>query len=158
MPSSLQKCFVRQTYRTHHHHHIAIMDLAPLLTRSGLTHPEVSSLVFLGYFCLLGRSFLWDLPVIEMSPEWVTGTEQGSPVVGLLPLASGQACLGWHFLRSWWNSYGAVTRSTLPRLWEQASTVLTGCNVVVETHALHLWDNGSETRPKNVPVYFVCIS
>ena len=42
-----------------------------------------------------------------------------TPVVELLPLASGLACLGWHFLHSWWNSYTAVTRSSFPRLWEQ---------------------------------------
>jgi hypothetical protein len=29
---------------------VAIMDLGHLLTRSGLTHPEVSSTVFLGSF------------------------------------------------------------------------------------------------------------
>jgi hypothetical protein len=36
----------------HHHqqqqHHVAIKDLGQLLTYSGLTHPEVSSVVFLG--------------------------------------------------------------------------------------------------------------
>jgi hypothetical protein len=29
-----------------------------MLTRSGLTHPEVSSMVFLGSFCFLGCSVL----------------------------------------------------------------------------------------------------
>jgi hypothetical protein len=38
-----------------YNHHVAIKHL---LTRSGLTHPEVSSKVFLGSFCLLGCSFL----------------------------------------------------------------------------------------------------
>jgi len=42
-----------------------------------------------------------------------------SAAVGLLPLASGLACLGWHFFRSWWNSYTAVTRASFHRLWEQ---------------------------------------
>jgi hypothetical protein len=41
-----------------HHHHSAIKELGHLLTRSGLTHPEVSSIVSLGSFCLLGYSFL----------------------------------------------------------------------------------------------------
>jgi len=27
----------------HHHHHISVMELGHLLTRSGLTYPEVSS-------------------------------------------------------------------------------------------------------------------
>jgi hypothetical protein len=40
-----------------HHHHVAIKELGPLLTRSCLTHPEVSSVVFLGSFCLLGCGF-----------------------------------------------------------------------------------------------------
>ena len=41
--------------------------------------------------------FPWDLPVVKMSPEWVTGPEQGKFSVGLLPLASGPACLGMAF-------------------------------------------------------------
>jgi hypothetical protein len=39
-------------------HHIAIKELGHLLTHSGLTHPEVSSMDFLGSFCFLGCSFL----------------------------------------------------------------------------------------------------
>ena len=35
------------------------------------------------------------LPVVKISPEWVTS--RVSPVVGLLPLASGPACLGMAF-------------------------------------------------------------
>jgi len=94
------------------------MQLGHLLTRSGLTYPEVSSKVCHDSFCQLGNSvslpwviycgafylhvvssfscipliclklvlflwenlsgvFPWDLPVVEISPEWVTGTEQG---------------------------------------------------------------------------------
>jgi hypothetical protein len=37
----------------HHHHHGAVKELGHLLTLPGLTHPEVSSVVFLGSFCLL---------------------------------------------------------------------------------------------------------
>jgi hypothetical protein len=40
-----------------HRHHVAIKGLGHLLTRSGLTHPQVSSVVFLGSFCLSGCSF-----------------------------------------------------------------------------------------------------
>jgi hypothetical protein len=43
----------------HHHHDAAVEDLDHLLTRSGLTHPEVSSVVFPGSFCLLGCSFFF---------------------------------------------------------------------------------------------------
>jgi hypothetical protein len=43
-------------HRHHHHDHVAIKQLGHLLTRSGLTRPQVSSLVFLGSICLLGRS------------------------------------------------------------------------------------------------------
>jgi hypothetical protein len=42
----------------HHHHHVAIKELGHLLTSSGLTHPEVFLMVFLGSFCLLECSFL----------------------------------------------------------------------------------------------------
>ena len=48
----------------HHHHHISVMELGHLLTRSGLTYPEVSSKVCHDSFCQLGSSIL--LP-------WVTG-------------------------------------------------------------------------------------
>jgi len=40
----------------HHHHHISIMELGQLLTRSGLTYPEVSSKVCHNSFCQLGNS------------------------------------------------------------------------------------------------------
>src|SRR5215469_1457554 len=40
------------------HHHITVMELGHLLSRSGLTCPEVSSMVFLGCFFLLGSSVL----------------------------------------------------------------------------------------------------
>ena len=45
----------------HHHHHISVMELAHLLTRSGLTYPEVSSKVCHDSFCQLGNSvsLLW---------------------------------------------------------------------------------------------------
>jgi hypothetical protein len=42
----------------HHHHQVANKDLLHLLTRSGLTHTEVFSVIFLGSFCLLGLSFI----------------------------------------------------------------------------------------------------
>ena len=40
----------------HHHHHISVMELGHLLTRSGLTYPEVSSKVYHDSFCQLGSS------------------------------------------------------------------------------------------------------
>ena len=40
----------------HHHHHISVMELGHLLTRSGLTHPEVSSKVCHKSFCQLQNS------------------------------------------------------------------------------------------------------
>jgi len=40
----------------HHHHHISVMELGHLLTRSGLTYPEVSSEVCHDSFCQLGNS------------------------------------------------------------------------------------------------------
>ena len=49
--------------RHHHHHHISVMELGHLLTRSGLTYPEVSSKVCHDSFCQLGNS---------VSLPWVT--------------------------------------------------------------------------------------
>jgi hypothetical protein len=45
----------------HHHHHLSVMELGHLLTRSGLTFPEVSSKVCHDSFCQLGNSvsLLW---------------------------------------------------------------------------------------------------
>jgi len=40
----------------HHHHHMFVMELGHLLTRSGLTYPEVSSKVYHDSFCQLGSS------------------------------------------------------------------------------------------------------
>jgi len=40
----------------HHHHHISVMELGHLLTRSGLTYPEVSSKFCHDSFCQLGNS------------------------------------------------------------------------------------------------------
>ena len=41
---------------SHHHHHISVMELGHLLTRSGLTYPEVSSKACHDFFCQLGNS------------------------------------------------------------------------------------------------------
>jgi len=52
------------TWRHHrHHHHISFMELGQLLTRSGLTYPQVSSKVYHDSFCQLGSS---------VSLPWVT--------------------------------------------------------------------------------------
>jgi len=40
----------------HHHHHISVVELGHLLTRSGLTYPEVSSKICHDSFCQLGNS------------------------------------------------------------------------------------------------------
>ena len=49
---------LRAIFRRHgrDHHHISVMDLGHLLTRSGLTYPEVSSKVCHDSFCQLGNS------------------------------------------------------------------------------------------------------
>jgi len=39
----------------HHHYHHSFMELGHLLTRSGLTHPEVSLTVYHDFFCQLGN-------------------------------------------------------------------------------------------------------
>jgi len=40
----------------HHHHHISVMELGHLLTRSGLTYPEISSKICHNSSCQLGNS------------------------------------------------------------------------------------------------------
>jgi len=40
----------------HHHRHLSVMELAHLLTRSSLTHPEFSSKMCHDSFCQLGNS------------------------------------------------------------------------------------------------------
>ena len=49
------------------HHHISIMELGHLLTRSGLTYPEVSSKVCHDSFCQLenGVSLPWVIELFE---------------------------------------------------------------------------------------------
>jgi hypothetical protein len=49
--------YVRNLSIIHYHHHLANMELGHLLTRFGLTYPEVSSMVTPGSFCLLVCSF-----------------------------------------------------------------------------------------------------
>ena len=63
------------------------MELGHMLTRSGLTYPEASSKVYHDSFCQLDSSVSlpwviyfeasWDLPVVKISPKWVTIPEQG---------------------------------------------------------------------------------
>jgi hypothetical protein len=47
---------IKDTLNEDHHHHISVMELGHLLTRSGLTYPEVSSKVCHDSFCQLGNS------------------------------------------------------------------------------------------------------
>ena len=46
--------YLKIGYHHHHHHHAAVKDLGHMLSHSGLMHPEISSVVFLASFCLLG--------------------------------------------------------------------------------------------------------
>jgi hypothetical protein len=45
-------------FNTGCHYPVVIKELGHLLTRSGLKHPEVSTVVFLGSFCLLECSII----------------------------------------------------------------------------------------------------
>ena len=51
--SVLYNCIL---YNHHHHHHISVMVLGHLLTRSGLTYPDISSKVYHDSFCQLDSS------------------------------------------------------------------------------------------------------
>ena len=92
----------------HHHHHVSFMELGHLLTRSGLTYPEVSSKVYHDSVCQLGSSISLPWVICPASFRetclWLKFPLNGlpaqsrvNPVVGLLPLASGPACLGMAF-------------------------------------------------------------
>jgi hypothetical protein len=77
----------------HDHHDVAIKELGHLLIRSGLRHPEVSSVVFLGSFCLLWCSFFINLEEMasqNMPVQWLK--------VAILPLdlpCSGPVTHSW---------------------------------------------------------------
>ena len=53
--SSSGRLYLRRRYH-HHHHHIYVMQLGHLLTRSGLTYPEVFSIFYHDSFCQLDSS------------------------------------------------------------------------------------------------------
>ena len=95
-------------YCIHRHHHISVMELGHLLTRSGLKYPEFSSKVYHDSFCQLGSnvSLPWVICPDSFREifQWLKFPLNGlrtqsrvSPVVGLLPLSSGRACLGMAF-------------------------------------------------------------
>jgi hypothetical protein len=48
--------FSRWHVQIYHHHHISVMELGHLLTRSGLTYPDISSKVCHNSFCQLENS------------------------------------------------------------------------------------------------------
>ena len=52
------RCVAHHHHHHHHHHHlhISVMELGHLLSRSGLTYPEVSSKVCHYFYCQLGNS------------------------------------------------------------------------------------------------------
>jgi hypothetical protein len=50
LTSSQHKSFIKSSY----HHHVAVKELGHF----DVIHPEVSSVVFFDFFCLLGCSFL----------------------------------------------------------------------------------------------------
>ena len=82
---------------------ISFMELGHLLTRSGLTYPEVSSKVYHDSFCQLGSgisspaSFRETCQWLKFPLNGLPAQSRVSAVVGLLPLASGPACLGMAF-------------------------------------------------------------
>ena len=52
----LQVSLQNLTFLGHHHHHLSFLELGHVLTRSGLTYPEVSSEVYHDSFCQLGSN------------------------------------------------------------------------------------------------------
>jgi len=76
---------VEQSHHHHHdHHHMSVTDLGHLLTRSGLTYPEVSSDVCHDSFCQLGNSVSLSWVVLrEAFCLHVVSSSSCVPVVGL---------------------------------------------------------------------------
>jgi len=71
----------------HHHHHMSVMELGHLLTRSGLTYPEVSSEVCHDSFCQLGNSVSLSWAVCrEASCLHVVSSSSCIPAVYLEPV------------------------------------------------------------------------
>jgi hypothetical protein len=58
-------CHHHYYYHHHHHHHISVMELGHLLTRSGLTYPEISSKV-----CLAGPEAKGSSPTTGLTLLW----------------------------------------------------------------------------------------
>jgi hypothetical protein len=54
-----------------YHHHISVMQLGHLLTRSGLTYPEVSSKVCHDSFCQLENSISFVMFSWRYNPFWL---------------------------------------------------------------------------------------
>jgi len=79
------------------------MESGHLLTRSGLTYPEVSSKVYHDSFCPLGSSISVRLLSVGLASgleyplKGLQAQSRVSPAVELLPLASGQTRLGMAF-------------------------------------------------------------
>ena len=75
------------------------MQLGHLLTRSGFTYPEVYSKFYHDSFCQLGSRSVQllsvRLPVVKISPQCVTGPEQGKSSGRIATLASGPTCIGY---------------------------------------------------------------
>ena len=62
--------------------------------------------------------FLRDLPVVGISPEWVTNPGKVNSSGRLLSVVSGQACFGMAFLPFLMKQlYTAVTGYSMSRLW-----------------------------------------
>ena len=80
-------CLIPYIY---HHHHVSVMELGHLLTHSSLTYPEVSPKV-------CPASFRETCQWLKFPLNGLRAQSRVSPVVGSLPLASGQACLGMAF-------------------------------------------------------------
>jgi hypothetical protein len=58
----------------HHHHHVSVMELGHLLTRSGLTYPEVPSKVCYDSFCQLGNSVYTFIVILEEQNSYIFQT------------------------------------------------------------------------------------
>jgi hypothetical protein len=67
-----------------YHHHLGIVEFGHLLIRSGLTHPEISSVVSPGFFCPMVCSFLLFCVICYEAFCWhVAPSSVYSPKVGL---------------------------------------------------------------------------
>ena len=123
------------------------MVLGHLLTRSGLTYPEVS---------YLSTFFPWDLSVVKISPEWVTSPEQGKSSGRIATFSLWTPILDklLEYKRNWIQHVNRMSRNRLPRVMKRYSPTGRRNHGRPLKRLLDTWDqNGSTSGPTPWQIY-----